>query len=162
MKKRSVIACMFSGLIGLLGCSLTKSMPDSELVSIEYTRSGTMAGYVYEGRVMVDSNDSFMVQAMKEDYGSLYEKKIGKEEMQRFYQIIKDEKMYKYKEKYKPLFKVLDGWSWSFRAAFADGTTISSSGFNARPKSNGLQVIKDYMKELVVDGIIIEGTEKIK
>ncbi len=153
---------MFSGLISLLGCSFMKSMPDSELISVEYTRSGTMAGYVYEGRVKVDSNGSFKLQAMKEDNGLLYEKIIGKDEMQKFRQIIKDEKMYKYKEKYMPMLKVLDGWSWSFKAGFADGTSISSSGFNASPKSKGLQVIKDYMKELVVDGIIIEETEESK
>ena len=42
--------CLVGGLVGVLSCAL-KKMPDGELVSVEYTRSGTMAGYVYEGHV---------------------------------------------------------------------------------------------------------------
>ena len=38
--------CLVGGLVGVLSCAL-KKMPDGELVSVEYTRSGTMAGYVY-------------------------------------------------------------------------------------------------------------------
>ena len=45
-RKGGLFMCLVGGLVGVLSCAL-KKMPDGELVSVEYTRSGTMAGYVY-------------------------------------------------------------------------------------------------------------------
>ena len=35
--------CLVGGLFGMLSCAL-KKMPESELESVDYTHSGTMAG----------------------------------------------------------------------------------------------------------------------
>ena len=85
--------CLVGGLVGVLSCAL-KKMPDGELVSVEYTRSGTMAGYVYEGHVERDSTGAFVLRAMKENYGPLFEKKLDVATMRKFRQIIEEEKMY--------------------------------------------------------------------
>lgn len=69
--------------------------------------------------------------------------------MARFRQIIEEEKMYKYKERYTPMMQVLDGWGWSFSAKFSDGSVISSHGENAGPRGDGLKRIRSYMQELV-------------
>ena len=147
--------CLVGGLFGMLSCAL-KKMPEGELVSVDYTHSGTMAGYVYEGHVERDSTGAFVLRAMKENYGPLFEKKLDPETMMKFRQIIEEEKMYKYNESYRPTLEVLDGWGWSFHATFSDGSVISSYGSNASPDGNGLDRICDYMTELVQDGVQIE------
>ena len=150
-----LLTCLVGGLFGVLSCAM-KKMPEGELVSVEYTRSGTMAGYVYEGHVERDSTGAFVLRAMKENYGPLFEKILDAEVMGKFRQIIEEEKMYKYKESYMPTLEVLDGWGWSFHATFSDGSVISSHGSNASPSDNGLDRIRNYMAELVQDGVQIE------
>jgi len=161
MRRSGLFFCFVSGLFSLLSCAL-KKMPEGELVRLELTHSGTMAGYRYEGRVMQDSTGTFVLRAMKENYGPLFEKKIDAEAMKQFRQIIEEEKMYKYKEAYRPKFEVLDGSSWSFKAVFSDGSDISSHGYNAGPKGNGLERIVAFMDELIQDGILIENPETIE
>ena len=151
MKHRGLFLCLVGSLFGMLGCGL-KKMPEGELVKLEFTRSGTMSGYEYEGRVMQDSTGSFVLRAMKESRGPLFEKNLDAEAMKKFRQIIEEEKMYKYKEVYRPIMQVLDGWSWSFKAAFSDGSVISSHGSNAGPGDEGLKRVRGYMEELAQDG----------
>ena len=143
--------CLLSGLLSLLGC-VSKKMPAGDLVSVVYTRSGTMAGYEYEGRVEKDSAGVFVLQAMRETYGPLFTKKLSAENVQKFRQIIEEEKMYNYKEVYNPKVRIYDGWGWSFRATFSDGSVISSHGHNASPRDNGLDRICNYMQELAMEG----------
>ena len=89
MKK--FLFCMIGTMMSLLCCG-TKA-PEGQLVLLEYTKSGTMAGYEYFGRVEKQPNGTFVVIAMKESYGDLYQKKIGKEELEKLKQIIVEEKM---------------------------------------------------------------------
>lgn len=159
MRKKGLLACLIGGMLGLFGCAM-KKMPESELISVELTHSGTMAGYEYEGRVQQDSTGAFVLRAMKENYGPLFEKKLNAEAMKRFRQIIEEEKMYQYKDSYRPKMQVMDGWGWSFSARFADGSSISSHGSNASPKGNGLGRIRGYMDELIQDGLQIEFPEE--
>ena len=64
--------------------------------------------------------------------------------------------MYTYKDSYRPMVRVLDGWSWSFSASFSDGSSISSHGSNSGPSDDGLQQIRELMQKLVKDGIQVE------
>lgn len=153
--RKGLFFCLVGGLFGVLGCAL-KKMPEGELISVEFSRHGTMARAEFEGSVEQDSTGAFVLTAMKETYGPLFEKKVDTEVMKHFRQIIEEEKMYKYKESYRPPFEVLDGWGWSFRARFSDGSSIFSSGSNASPSDNGLTRIRGYMQELVQDGVQVE------
>ena len=135
-------------------------MPEGELVRVEFSRDVSAERPQFEGRVEQDSTGTFVLRAMKENGGPLYEKKLDAEVMQRFRQIIEEEKMYKYKERYRPMAQVFDGWSWSFSADFSNGSSISSHGSNASPKGDGLRRIWDYMQELVQDGVQIEFFEE--
>lgn len=157
--RKGLFFCLIGGLFGMLGCAL-KKMPEGDLVSVEYSRNGTMARAEFEGRVERDSTGAFVLTAMKEHYGPLFEKKVDAEVMGHFRQIIEDEKMYQYKESYRPMLEVLDGWSWTFRARFSDGSSIYSCGSNARPKGNGLDRICGYMQELVQNGVQVEFLEE--
>ena len=135
MKRRGLLVCLMSGLLGLLGCA-QKKMPEGD-----------------------HSSGTFVVRAMREAYGPLYEKKIDAAVIQKFRQIIEEEKMYKYKESYRPMMEVLDGWGWSFSAKFSDGIKIYSHGSNASPKGNGLERIRGLMTELAMEGEQIEMPE---
>ena len=132
MKK--CIVLMIGALLSLLSCSMKG--PEGDLVSLEFVSNGTRFGT---------------------EYGPLFRKKIGKEEMATFKKIILDEKMYKYKEHYRPLFQVKDGHSWRFSAKFSDGSTIHSTGENSKPGGNGLSKIQDYLSDLIAD-----ATEEIE
>lgn len=146
--RKGLLFCLVGGLFGVLGCAM-KKMPEGELVRVEFSRHGTMARAEFEGCVEQDSTGAFVLRAMKETYGPLFEKRLDAETMNRFRQIIEEEKMYKYKERYTPMMRVLDGWRWSFSAKFSDGSVISSHGENAGPRGDGLKRIRSYMQELV-------------
>lgn len=147
MKSHLKIKGLLMGLLGcLLSCS-TQKMPEGRLLSMEYTVSGTMAGYQYEMHVK-RSSDTIMLRAMKEEYGPLYEKMLSEEELAGYVQIIRDAKMYHYKERYLPLFEVLDGYMWSYSAMFENGS-IYSHGSNALPPGDGLERIRAYTNKLL-------------
>ena len=159
MKGKSIFLCLFGGLLGLVGCTV-KRMPEGSLVRVEFSESGTMAGYEWYGCAEPDSTGTFVLRAMKETYGPLFQKQLSPEAMTEFRQIIEDEEMFKYKDSYRPKMEVLDGWGWSFRAKFSDGSSISSHGSNATPKGNGLARIRGLMSQLIEDGIQIEFPEE--
>ena len=131
-------------------CGIKAQMPDSELTSLTYTRSGMMAGYQYEGR-LEKTDSGIIVKAMRESYGPLYQLTIDTKTLAKFRAIIEEEKMYEYKERYLPPFEVLDGYMWSFYAHFTDDKSISSGGSNAAPGGNGLTRIRDLFIELAND-----------
>ena len=134
MKK--LVFCMIAGIMSLIGCGTPE--PTGELLSVDYTHSGTMAGYIYEGRVKQDSNGNYVLTAMKENYGPLFQKQISKEAVDSFKQIIIEEKMYKYKEHYTPR-------------------------MNAWPRGNGLGRIQGYLLKLIADAdTIVEESEEDK
>ena len=159
IKQKGLMTFTFSGLLALIGCS-TKSMPDSELIGLRYVSSGTMARPEFEGSVKMDSAGVFVLKAMKENYGPMFETQITTDDMKHLRQIIEDEKMYKYKEAYRPRMQVMDGWGWSFWAKFADGSVLESHGSNARPDGNGLGKVHGYMEQLIQDGVQIEFLEE--
>ena len=159
IKQKGLMTFAFSGLLALIGCS-TKSMPDSELIGLRYVSSGTMARPEFEGSVKMDSAGVFVLKAMKENYGPMFETQITTDDMKYLRQIIEDEKMYKYKDSYRPRMQVMDGWGWTFWAKFADGSVIESHGSNARPDGNGLGKVHGYMERLIQDGKQIEFPEE--
>lgn len=161
MKKTAIsfVVIMIVMLMAGVSCA-TKKMPDSELVGISYTCSGMMAGYIFEGEMTKNESGDIVLRAMKESYGPLYEKRLTADDVQHFRQIIEEEKMYAYKERYLPKMEVLDGEMWGFEAKFADGSTIYAHGSNAWPKGNGLGRIRSYMESLVQDGVLIENTNE--
>ena len=159
IKQKGLMTFAFSGLLALIGCS-TKSMPDSELIGLRYVSSGTMARPEFEGSVKMDSAGVFVLKAMKENYGPMFETQITTDDMKYLRQIIEDEKMYKYKDSYRPRMQVMDGWGWSFWAKFADGSVLESHGSNARPDGNGLGKVHGYMEQLIQDGVQIEFLEE--
>ena len=148
----SILSVLTLGVLG--GCS--KKMPTGDLVSLDYTRSGTVAGYEYEGHVLPDSTGGYIIRSMKENYGPLYEKKVDAETVAKLRELIELEKMYAYKSSCQPTFEVLDGYSWHFHATFSDGGEIDSHGSNAWPDGGGLGVIHAFLIKFVAGGTQID------
>ena len=147
-----MLISLISGWLGSVSVEgIFSRMPKGDLISLEYSESGTMAGYKYYAFVELQENGTVIVKAQKESYGEIIEKKVDAQVLKNIRNIIKEHKMYKYKERYLPPFKVLDGYMWNFHAKFSDGETISSHGSNARPSGDGLNTLKEYMKGLVTD-----------
>ena len=150
MKKMGIIMSLLMGLLGTLSsCLSQQGIPTGELVSVEYTEHGTMAGYKYYGSVERLENGTVLLKAMRQNYDSIMEKKVDAELLTYIQNVIKEHKMYKYKESYRPTFQVLDGYSWGFEAKFSDGQKIYSHGSNARPHDDGWKIIQTYMINLV-------------
>lgn len=145
-----VIISLLTSLLGTFSnCISQKQMPTGELVSVEYTEHGTMAGYRYYGSVELQDNGTILLKAMKKNYDPIQEKKVDKEVLNHIQNIIKEHKIYRYKEHYRPTFEVLDGYSWHFEAKFSDGEKIYTGGSNARPRDNGCELIQEYLIDLV-------------
>ncbi len=159
--KLNKIELLLGSLLSMIGCSDGKTMPEGQLVSLQYSTNACMAENEYEGSLERDSTGSFVVRSMLEYYGPMYEKRIDSAAVEHFKEIIKEEKMYLYKSSYQPSMEVLDGWGWSFRAKFSDGKSIISGGSNASPKGNGLSRICAYMQELAKDGTLVENTDSL-
>ena len=149
MSKTAIMASMVGVLMGVLtGCGIRQQMPEGKLVSLEYRRSTMRADPQYQVNVETSANGDVVLRAMKEDNGPFFEKKLTAEEVAGFVKIIEEEKMYQYKESYRPLLKVLDGYMWNFSAVFEQGK-IYSGGSNARPKDDGLDRIRAYSISLL-------------
>ena len=69
-------------LTTFLGALLTScaqhDMPQGDIIALEYTRSGTMAGYEYEAHVTRDSLGEHMLEAMPEDYADLRKRSLSR------------------------------------------------------------------------------------
>ena len=63
-------------------------------------------------------------------------------------QIVKEEKMRKYDNYYRPPFDVYDGWQWSLHIRFEDSPSLSSSGHMKRPSGDGLKRLEQYFKQV--------------
>ena len=63
-------------------------------------------------------------------------------------QIVKDEKMERYKDHYEPPFTVYDGWQWSLYIRFDDKSSISSGGHMECPSGDGLKRLEEYLNEV--------------
>ena len=158
MKQKGLFFCLIGSLLGALSCT-AKKIPEGDLVYIEYSRHSTMAQPEYEGCVEQDSTGAYVLIAMQDTYGPKFRTQLDAEELQAFRQIIEEEKMYNYKEVYRPMMQVLDGWHWEFKAKFSDGSSIYSHGSNASPKGEGLARIRNLMTELAKEGVQIEESE---
>ena len=143
---------------GTLGANV--NMPKGELVSIEYSRSN-MRGIQYKGSVELNEDGIVVARVMREERGPIYQLVVNKDTLAALRSIIKEEKMYAYRNNYQPPFLVHDGYSWRFSARFSDGQYISSSGSNAKPSGEGLNRVRDYFVQLAnnPDAVKVEDND---
>ncbi len=152
MRTKAIMTGILGSIFGLFtACGQNATMPEGKLLSLEYTESGTMAGYTFEGSVTTMKDGRVRLRVSYNRYGPLVKKIVDAKVLDDLRQIIKEEKMYAYKSHYQPMMEVLDGWGWSFHASFENEQSISSGGSNARPPGNGLGRIESYLTSLIGD-----------
>lgn len=152
MRTKAIMTGFLGSIFGLFtACGQNATMPEGKLLSLEYTESGTMAGYTFEGSVVTMKDGTVRLRVSYERYGPLVKKTVDAKVLDDLKQIMKEEKMYAYKSSYQPILEVLDGWGWSFHASFENHQYISSGGSNARPPGNGLSRIESYLTSLIGD-----------
>ncbi|MBO4826736.1 MAG: YARHG domain-containing protein [Prevotella sp.] len=152
MKIKFVMTAFIASMLGILSaCGQKKHMPEGALLSIEYTRSGTMAGYEYEAHVDRQDNGSVLLRASYVNHGPLVVKYVDESTLKELRDIIEEEKIYAYKDHYTPPFEVLDGYGWHLYARFENHESISTGGSNAGPDGNGLGRIIGVISKLIGD-----------
>jgi len=150
MKKKTFLTACVGAAMGLLtSCGARAQMPEGRLLSIEYVRSGMMAGYEYHGLLETTDNGDVLLTSMTEKFGEASRLKVDEQTLQRFRDIIKEEQIYNYARDYSPPFEVLDGYGWHLYIRFEGGKSIESSGHNATPGGEGLTRLRSLMTELV-------------
>lgn len=138
-------------LSSIFGChSIRNVNPNDTITCFKLRKSGGMrrfSGYTYlveetkEGRVHFLFNEKYPDE--KEftiDDHSVFDG---------LQQIVLKHKMYKYSGRYKPLVKVLDGWSWDLDVKYASGEAIRADGYMAGPKGyqDAFEEIINYLDQ---------------
>lgn len=147
--------CLFSGLVALVvSCVSPKhnndDMKAERLTSFSFDHHNSMAIYngekydvstTQDGRVHVVIDEGFPGE--KEFY--LNDAAIFDELLE----IVKTYKTDKYKENYKPKFRIFDGDNWSLHYRFDSKRSVSSGGYMAWPKNyrEMRQALSDYFQK---------------
>lgn len=148
----ALIMSIIGSILGsLFGQNPTAQIPESEIVCIEYTEIGTMAGYQYYGKIERLKDGTVQVEAMQRSYDEIIKKKVKLQVLADVRNIVVEHKIYAYKKSYEPAFEVLDGEGWHLEIKYADGQRFFSGGTNAWPPGKGLAVLRGFMVDLVTD-----------
>ena len=166
MKAILLLACIACVSTLIVSCSAAKApktgddtadtipvaVKDSALLSLDYTKKGTMRGYDFEIHVKTEENGDITLWGMKQNRDSIFTRTMTQDELEALRKIVIEEKMYKYKDHYQPPYEVFDGWSWSFNVNFSGRhNSFSSGGYMQRPEGNGLDRVKEYLVSLLSD-----------
>ncbi len=152
------------GLSVLLSCTSTASsarrMPEAQLVSVSYSDRGMMAYPNFDYRMQREADGSVWCLAFSHESCAYEKYSVDSSRLDSACCIIRDHKMYAYKDRYSPMLEVLDGNSWGFSAAFADGSYLSSSGNNAEPNNGGLSALRQFFGRAVAGGQFLYRTDE--
>lgn len=147
---KKLLLCLLATLGISCGSKTPKPvLPEGRLLSYSYSRYGTMA----------EPDESYLLER-KDDNSLRVECRTYRDTVdltltgakadavcEAISNIVKEEKVYKFKPQYKTKFQVMDGWSWSMAIKFED-TVITSGGSNAGPNSSALSQIHEYLLSL--------------
>ena len=155
MKNLLILAIAAVVVVGLMSCKGAKGVtekmpkkpvPTGKLVSFHYAHYGTMAQPNYEYTLnRIDNKVTLCVFRPWIDEGWGDTIKVKDEVIDHVERLIKDNNLQNYLDHDHPEYQVLDGYGWGYEAEFDDDTVLSSSGSNARPADNTLEVIGRYL-----------------
>ena len=142
------------GLLAMLALGCKTNMvkidpPKGKLVCFSYTRRGTIAQPYedYELKLL----DNGTAQLYAHNLGKIHDTvSVNPDVVKVVQEMIISNEIYKYEKDYKPPFEVMDGESWHYSAEYDDGTSLSSGGFNARPKNFALPLIVSMLDSIAV------------
>lgn len=150
MRDVLVILCvvLLCGVFAVTACAKSKpkvSDAAAVLEKVRYHRHRTSIEPITE--VLIERRDGGVVMIVGGNMNANVEYVLpdGEQVLEQAKQIIFEEKMLKYKRDYKPKARVHDGTSWSFDASFADGRKVSSQGYHAWPKGEGIKRMQELL-----------------
>lgn len=130
----------------LVGCS---GRHRDGLVYFTYSEQNTMImNGTSSWTLKLLDDDTVIVTRLVEGASEPVEFTASKEVMAQVNEIVKRNRMYRYKGYYKPVFEVLDGWSWDFVLKYKDGSETRADGYMRYPKNGGaaFREITDFLE----------------
>lgn len=132
-------------MLSLFSCS---SKPAGDFSSYEFRKNGTRAFPEENYRLYRSESGDFLIDVEVDfDVVKTYPAPVNLPE--KIDSIVTKYKLWRLKEHYKPPFQVLDGYSWTMRIRYEEGS-IYSGGFNAWPRNkmrDGIQEINALISE---------------
>lgn len=144
--------------MSLFSCNANKKkMLELPMMNIEYRYGSQMISTPSFSMYFFTEGDQVYATVFDTNTNKTYRYHVTQADaMDQMRQLIRDKKIYSYKEHYNNRF-VLDGDFWSFHATFGDSEDysqrqfLSSSGSNAGPRGDGLSALAALMKQLIAD-----------
>lgn len=137
----------FCLLFFFVGCASRQPLPDARIQSFYYVKQGTRSIPDMVRSVSLMSDGRCL--ARMADYEHVDSTVCGAEVMDRIYDCLKRGKIQSYKERYRSLVRVYDGYSWSVNVKFENGESISSGGYMAYPKDfSAVRDVIDIIEKL--------------
>lgn len=148
MNNKKNIFCIFVILSLFTSCdmfSVNKKCPDGNLISCEYSYYGTIKYPLDYYKIEKDKNGNTTICNVSSG-GDTTIVNVSKDILNKVENAIKENKMYKYKERYTSFMRVLDGNSWAFEVEYDNNKKIYSHGENAYPRNyEGLNIVKQIL-----------------
>lgn len=150
------LSLFFTTVLALFSCGGIKSSgPEGKLISYSYGHQGSMAQPTYDFSMKRLDDKTCEIAYFNHDVEPRIEnyeyvldtvvKPIAL--MDSVEAIVRESKMWNYKERYKPVFEVMDGDSWSLSFKFeGQELPFSSSGYCAGPKGDGMHNVIQLLK----------------
>ena len=140
MKNCLLVALSFLFVCNM-SCYKTPSEPEVKLVRYDYVRYGMMSHPEAVYRVYLQPDGKAMLQHNFTQERDEVEIPIPVSVLDSIKSLMWKHKMYNYKSQYTSLWRVLDGYRWSYAAKFEDQTEFTSSGDNSYPEDDGFREI---------------------
>lgn len=137
-------------LIPMFGCA--NGRPGSQIVSYEYRYSGCMIHPIVSYELVRSASGVQTLSYSKND-GVIHSIVLQEDALDKIDLMAKHGRLFRLKERYTPLMRILDGYTWSLRIAY-ERDSISSHGSNAYPSRRKWDVIEEingYLEELIAE-----------
>ncbi|MBR6002577.1 MAG: hypothetical protein IK045_06920 [Bacteroidales bacterium] len=135
-------------LVPMFGCA--NGRPGGQIVSYEYRYSGCMVHPIvsYE---LVRSASGKQTLSYSHNDGVIHSVVLQEDALDKIDLMARRGRLCRLKERYTPLMRILDGYTWSLRISY-ERDSISSHGNNAYPshrKWDVIEAINAYLEELI-------------
>ena len=150
------LSLLISAILTVISCGGSKQ-PEGRLMSYRYSCSGSMAQPIHDFTLKrIDDKTCQVIffnhdaEPRTIDYEFVQDTILQPIQLiDSVETIVRQNKMWKYKEHYSPAFEVLDGNSWSLSFTFDGAEPSSSSGYHATPKGGGISQVVNMLKQYI-------------
>lgn len=144
MMRKLYTICLMGILLNMFSCIGAREVkPVSKLT---FGRHGCSFNSGFDIDVKRISDDEALLKVRHNGHSEYDSTTVDRQAMEELENIIHDNRIESYRNRYTPIFEVLDGESWSLTVIFADekASRVSSHGENAWPSGDGLKLIREW------------------